>query len=241
MDALPRQRMKRSSSASLVASPTSELTFSNQFKAKSFSSRKSPPRHALNSFSQTFHKPFEQAYSELAKQRNLRKLEVLFVEADTDGSGEMSLDEFHEALRKPWIQRTFSSLGVQPHQSELVFRSLVKGKYPDAELSIHAFIEGLTALVGTSIDGTGRELDVELMKPTREARIRREQASSDMVGPSPLRRGSERSASSTGMASLGAVHLLPEAVIQRAVVHSATAQALQPPTSVKRPVRRSVA
>merc|ERR550532_2416443 len=152
MDALPRERMRRSSSMSLVASPKSELTFRSQpFKAKSF---RSPVQQPPTNVSQIFQTPFEAAYSDLAKQRNLRKLEALFVEADTDGSGEMSLDEFQKALRNPWIARTFSTLGVQPHQSELVFCSMVEGlpRGRDAELSIQAFIRGLTALVGTSID-----------------------------------------------------------------------------------------
>ena len=53
----------------------------------------------------SFHKPFEVAYREIAELRNFRRLEHLFIEADADRSGEMSLDEFRTSLRKPWVQR----------------------------------------------------------------------------------------------------------------------------------------
>ncbi|CAE8725017.1 unnamed protein product, partial [Polarella glacialis] len=70
--------------------------------------------------------PFEAAYRDVAEQRNFRKLEALFVEADADGSGEMSLDEFRAALRKDHMQKSFSLLGVQPHQAEVVFKRMNK-------------------------------------------------------------------------------------------------------------------
>uniref|UniRef100_A0A7S2JDC1 EF-hand domain-containing protein n=1 Tax=Alexandrium andersonii TaxID=327968 RepID=A0A7S2JDC1_9DINO len=183
---------------------------------------------------QFYQTPFEAAYSDLAKQRNLRKLEALFLEADSDGSGAMSFDEFREALRKPWIQRTFSSLGVQPHQSELVFRSMVKGKNKD-ELRIDAFIEGLTRLVGTSIDGTGRELDITMLKPTRAAKLKRQQTLESAWLPAA---GQSMGSAGVGL-GFGPVHLLPEDTIQRAFVHSAAAKALRPPNASTKTVRHS--
>merc|ERR1719262_1537428 len=68
----------------------------------------------------------------------------------------------------PRIQRAFAALGVQPHQSELVFKSLDKRK--TGELSITEFMTGLTELVGTDIDGTGKELDIETLRPAFKAK-----------------------------------------------------------------------
>merc|ERR1712232_1194636 len=173
---------------------------------------------------------------------------------DTDGSGEMSLNEFHEALRKPRFQRTFSALGVQPHQSELVFMSMLNAsngydrnkRTGGEELSIHHFMEGLTQLVGASPDGTGKELDIEMLRPTREAKLRR-------AGFTPVTTSSPKSSAPAAPESptasakkngvgqiphgLGPVHLLPDVTIHRAFVHSATAKALQPPSAGKRSMR----
>mmetsp|Transcript_45655 Transcript_45655/g.132227 ORF Transcript_45655/g.132227 Transcript_45655/m.132227 type:complete len:248 (-) Transcript_45655:122-865(-) len=233
-------QMRRSASATLAASPISELTMTN--RRASFAKSQRGQGHPALGVMQFYQTPFEAAYCDLAKQRNLRKLEALFLEADADGSGEMSLDEFREALRKPWIQRTFSALGVQPHQSELVFRSMVKGKNSH-DLRIDAFIEGLTRLVGTSIDGTGRELDIEMLKPTREAKLRRQKTLPDISDSEASRsevhgHASLSSAQTTTVGlGLGPVHLLPEVTIHRAFIHSAAAKALHPPNTSKRPAR----
>eukprot|EP00418_Pyrodinium_bahamense_P049466 CAMPEP_0179186428 /NCGR_PEP_ID=MMETSP0796-20121207/92465_1 /TAXON_ID=73915 /ORGANISM="Pyrodinium bahamense, Strain pbaha01" /LENGTH=242 /DNA_ID=CAMNT_0020890419 /DNA_START=54 /DNA_END=782 /DNA_ORIENTATION=- len=223
--------VKRSSSASLIVSPAAELTLT---RTASFMTRNHRTNaHPALGVAQFYQTPFEAAYSDLAKQRNLRKLKALFVEADSDNSGFMSLEEFRQALRKPWIQRTFSALGVQPHQSELVFRSMVKDK---DELSIQAFIEGLTTLVGTSIDGTGRELDIDILKPTREAKLRRQQIPVPRAMHDLEAVPSQATTAVAGL-GLGPVHLLPEVTIQRAFVHSATAKALFPPHTVKQQAR----
>lgn len=252
-----RKFMKRAASTSLLASPTHELTLGSSFssghveRALSPFKRKSAHQPPL-SVSQFYQTPFETAYNDLAKQRNLHKLAGLFVEADTDGSGEMSLNEFHEALRKPRFQRTFSALGVQPHQSELVFMSMLHNnngydikKVGTEELSIHHFMEGLTQLVGASPDGTGKELDIDMLKPTREAKLRREgftapgldSKSPSACGDDTLSPTSNGKKKGINIGGLGPVHLLPDVTIHRAFVHSATAKALQPPNAAKRPVR----
>mmetsp|Transcript_99852 Transcript_99852/g.265380 ORF Transcript_99852/g.265380 Transcript_99852/m.265380 type:complete len:236 (-) Transcript_99852:138-845(-) len=234
--------MRRSASASLIASPLAELTMTKrQMSMGRTQGGLGNPSLSTMQFYQT---PFEAAYSDLAKQRNLRKLEALFLEADADGSGDMSLEEFREALRKPWIQRTFSALGVQPHQSELVFRSMVKGKNKD-ELRIEAFIEGLTRLVGTSIDGTGRELDLAMLKPTKAAKLmaaaNKKQCDSPKKAAPSHHEAPAASQTTTGVGlGLGPVHLLPEVTIQRAFVHSAAAKALHPPNISKKQVRASL-
>jgi len=191
-----------------------------QFKAKSFYST-----------------PFDVAYMELAKARNLHKLEVLFVEADADGSGEMSLDEFRDALRQPRIQRAFAALGVQPHQSELVFRSLDKRKH--GELSITEFMGGLTDLVGTDIDGTGKELDIETLRPAHRSKMKNLSVCElRTIGRSASQQKlAHSSATKVSNLDLGPVHLLPKVKVQRAFVHSASAQALHAATAQRHPLK----
>jgi Ca2+-binding EF-hand superfamily protein len=178
---------------------------------------------------QFYNKPFDVAYEDLAKARNLRKLEILFFQADTDGSGEMSLDEFREAMRQPTIQKAFAALGVQPHQSEMVFKTLDKRK--TGELSINEFMTGLTDLVGTDIDGTGKELDIETLRPAFKAKQKHHVHVQQMfsTADTPKRSNSAPQLlekSRTPGLDLGPVHLLPKVKVQRAFVHSASALAL---------------
>lgn len=190
-----------------------------------------PDKKRIPQFHQTqfYTKPFDTAYEELAKARNLRKLELLFYEADADGSGEMSLDEFRDALRMPRIQRAFSVLGVQPHQSEPIFKFLDKRK--TGELGIGLFMTGLTELVGTDIDGTGKEIDVETLRPAYRAKMKHHSHIFAM-SPHGQRVSSMRPATApqqnakTASLDLGPVHLLPKVKVQRAFVHSASALAL---------------
>ncbi|CAE7838631.1 unnamed protein product [Symbiodinium sp. CCMP2592] len=117
-----------------------------------------------------FHKPFEVAYREIAELRNFRRLEHLFIAADVDRSGEMSLDEFRQALRKPWFQRSFSLLGVQPHQAEVVFKKMNTANAE--EISISDFMQGLESLLGTDLDGPPRDLDVSLLSSRFKAKTK---------------------------------------------------------------------
>ncbi|CAE7774733.1 unnamed protein product [Symbiodinium pilosum] len=117
-----------------------------------------------------FHKPFEVAYREIAELRNFRRLEHLFLAADVDRSGEMSLDEFRQALRKPWFQRSFSLLGVQPHQAEVVFKKMNTANAE--EISISDFMQGLENLLGTDLDGPPRDLDVSLLSSRFKAKTK---------------------------------------------------------------------
>lgn len=227
--------------------------------------------------SQFYQVPFDLAYKKVAARRNLRKLEALFFDADTDHSGAMSIDEFNEALRIPRIQRAFSTLGVQPHQSELVFKSLDKAKR--GQLRIDEFMVGLTDLVrrlGVNPDGSSKELNIEMLRPSYVAT----QRLLDMSGTDPTthlspinafqttevpsrpssrldsrpssrldsrpssrasslpnsRPTSRQAAPNLGGIVIGPVHLLSNANIHRAFVHSASAHALHPATAVKRAV-----
>jgi hypothetical protein len=212
-------------------------------------------RNKLHEFTQNqyYSAPFDQAYEELARARNLRKLEALFYGADADGSGEMSLCEFREALRQPAIQRAFAVLGVQPHQSTLVFKSIAlrNGKGIDEELSITEFMSGLNALMRES--GPGKELDIETLRPAYRSKIKNlSVCEKNMLNGIEVEKlaKSTRAVSAPDPSSLiinrekpkshldlGPVHLLPKMKVQRAFVHSASAQALHSATSSKTPLK----
>lgn len=123
------------------------------------------------------HRPYEVAYERVTRERNLRKLEALFSVADTDGNRSLSLEEFRDSFKIPWVKRAFSALGVQPHQSEIVYRRMVfeanleaalagaaERKYKGAdktaalpeELDISSFVDSLGAICGAE----GDELDI---------------------------------------------------------------------------------
>jgi len=199
------------------------------------SAKRRPTQFTQNQFYST---PFDKAYEELAKARNLRKLELLFYEADTDGSGDMSLHEFREGLRCTRLQRAFAALGVQLHQSELVFRSL--DKRGTGELTITEFMQGLTELVGTDVDGTGKELDIETLRPAYRSRQR---SLSVCQKPSALSRSTSAprlihdEPKHNSNLDLGPVHLLPKVKVQRAFVHSASAQALHCAAATRQPLK----
>lgn len=215
---------------------------SNQTRRPERSLSATHPRQLLQSkqrqpeFTQAqyYQTPFDVAYQQLAKERNLRKLESLFFLADADGSGEMSLDEFRDALKIKTIKEAFAALGVQPHQSELVFKSLDKRK--TGELSITEFMSGLTDLVGTDVDGTGKELDIEMLRPAYKAK-QRHHSHVKPVAKSLPGQGPAMEAGTRGGLDLGPVHLLPKVKVQRAFVHSASAQALHSATASKQPLR----
>lgn len=172
-------------------------------------------QHSIAQFYQT---RYDVAYERLAKQRNLILLESLFNEADADGSGEMSLDEFRKALQNRQIQEAFSRLGVQPHQSELVFRSL--DKTSRGELTIGEFMGGLTELVGDFDNGT--ELNIDLLRPGNRDRKKTEGSPAHEPRAVSLQ---ELAAGDT---------MLPRVQVQRAFVQRASAQALHPATALKR-------
>eukprot|EP00933_Yihiella_yeosuensis_P072198 TRINITY_DN80524_c0_g1_i1.p1 TRINITY_DN80524_c0_g1~~TRINITY_DN80524_c0_g1_i1.p1 ORF type:complete len:292 (+),score=40.01 TRINITY_DN80524_c0_g1_i1:61-936(+) len=165
MPLMSNSRLARSASAGIL----------NASKDSSLGGRKSYSPHTPY-----YSIPFEVAYREIAEQRNFRRLEMLFKEVDADGSGEMSLDEFRDALRKPWIQRSFSLLGVQPHQAEVVFKSMKQS--PSGEISIHDFMHGLEELVGADLDGPPMDLDVEKLRPSFKTKERLFRMSGHMNG-----------------------------------------------------------
>eukprot|EP00931_Biecheleriopsis_adriatica_P118915 TRINITY_DN9421_c0_g1_i1.p1 TRINITY_DN9421_c0_g1~~TRINITY_DN9421_c0_g1_i1.p1 ORF type:complete len:235 (+),score=31.62 TRINITY_DN9421_c0_g1_i1:51-755(+) len=137
-----------------------------------------------------FHTRFHIAYEEVAKARNLHKLELLFHQTDFDGSGELSLEEFRLALKGEELRTAFASLGIQPHQCERVFQFLDKDR--SGEITIEEFMGGLKDIVDTSVDGTGKELDLALLQ--RKGKQPRRQSNSGLtrVASQPILRPSSR-------------------------------------------------
>jgi hypothetical protein len=167
--------------------------------------------------SQQYQSHFDKAYVTIAQKQNLRRLESLFTSADEDRSGQLDLAEFMQALNNPQIREGFSRLGIQPHQSELVFRTLDAKN--EGSLSITAFLEGLAKLIGCLDFGSqAAELDILDLKPGRGKRRSRQQgAEQEKQDPTLLPTG--------GAASQQ---------IQRAFVNSALAQALHPAIARKK-------
>lgn len=190
---------------------------------------KRPYTHKLTQY---FHAPFDVSYEVIAKQRNLRLLESLFYEADEDGSGTMDLDEFTKSLNNEKIKAAFARLGIQPHQSELVFKTLDVHK--TGELSIGEFMGGLTNIVG-SLDFSmqANELDVEMLRP---GNVKRRQ-SREAAQQEALNKQARKSASSASLPPLegskGGFRNAKayEDQLHRAFVHAALAQALHPATA----------
>lgn len=136
---------------------------------------------------QFYTKPFNTAYKEVALSRNLRKLETLFRATDHDGNEEIDLYEFRKACRMPGTQAAFANLGIQPHQCEKIFVYLDDDQ--SGFLTISEFITGLTDLVGTDIDGTGMELDIEMLSAayrSKQKLMQKENPFSKMVATGQL-------------------------------------------------------
>lgn len=169
-------------------------------------------RHSLAQFYQT---PFDVAYEQLSKQRALRRLEQLFYECDEDGSGGMSLDELQQSLKQPAIMKTFAQLGVQPHQSEVIFRSMDKSK--SGELTINAFIGGLTEMVDFE---AGKELDIDMLRAGNQKTKKKQVWANFSPQQEAPRQPSTRQ-------------------LHRAFMNSASAQALHPATATWRGDRTS--
>lgn len=162
-----------------------------------------------------YKRPYSVAYANLVRQRNLKKADALFKETDADGSGMVSLDEWFDAMRCPSAKVTFAALGVQPHQAGAIFRAFDRDQ--DGQLSLQEFTEGLRALLNIDDNGNSRDINVEMLR------------ASNLWANVSVAVEDEKPV----------VNRLPQAKLQRAFVHSAIAQALNPASaSVKIAPRR---
>merc|ERR1719421_1633276 len=71
------------------------------------------------------------------------ELRSLFMEADEDGSGMVSGEEFEALLRKPDVRERLGKLKLKPNQMSGLFRLLNSG---DGDTSLDEFIIGVTQL-----------------------------------------------------------------------------------------------
>jgi len=158
----------------------------------------------------------------------------LFCEVDYDNSGNLTLDEFHRALRCPRIHKAFSVLGIQPHQSTLVFKTLDVDR--NGIVSINEFMTGLTALVGANLEYIGKELNITSLTPTLKARCRqlRWQSSGQLASKCSEYSLSTAHSSTLKSESARVVQARYEHLEERAARHSALAQALHCATAVER-------
>eukprot|EP00927_Polykrikos_kofoidii_P032431 TRINITY_DN27633_c0_g1_i2.p1 TRINITY_DN27633_c0_g1~~TRINITY_DN27633_c0_g1_i2.p1 ORF type:complete len:301 (+),score=65.09 TRINITY_DN27633_c0_g1_i2:51-905(+) len=195
---------------------------------------KRPHAHRLQQY---YGAPFDTAYEQIAKERNLRLLESLFYEADEDGSGTMDLDEFTKSLNNDNIKAAFSRLGIQPHQSELVFKTLGMQKqgprahdgeaWRKGELSIEEFMTGLHDIVGDlDFSMQANELDADLLRPGNRKRRG--------LGKEPPKKEIQKSNESGMLPQVEARGAAVTTQLNRAFVHSALAQALYPATARKK-------
>mmetsp|Transcript_79189 Transcript_79189/g.155409 ORF Transcript_79189/g.155409 Transcript_79189/m.155409 type:complete len:226 (-) Transcript_79189:113-790(-) len=184
-------------------------------------------RQAHGEFAYT--RKFEDAYESFARHRNLAKLDALFWATDVDDSGEITLAEFQETLRKTPTRTLFANLGIQPHQATAVFRAFDANH--DSTISHKEFLEGLKRLVGPDLEGCAADLDAEVL---RAANFGKQAAP---LGEIPCWMRQEFPGSDG--------HLLPEVLPvrpaheSRTFVFSARSQALHPATAAPRRLRKT--
>lgn len=134
-------------------------TRSQQLKAI-MSEMKGSQAYGIGRRNQLYQTDYLSAYSEATVRQELQQLEQLFIACDADGSGELSLEEFRNTFKQfPHLKQTFAGLGIQPHQSELVFKSMDKSGRGD--LTIAEFIDGLQELLSCKGDG---EIDLAQLR-----------------------------------------------------------------------------
>jgi len=156
-----------------------------------------------------YNKPYTVAYKNIIRQRNLRKVDELFLATDADGSGNISVDEWYLAMRQPSAQATFKALGMQPHQAGAIFRAFDQNE--DGQLSHAEFMIGLHKLLDPDDDGNSRDIGLDML---RAANLKMHEPIEEEDTNRP--------------------NCLPQVKLQRAFVHSAIAQALNPAAASKK-------
>merc|ERR1719335_1440855 len=81
------------------------------------------------------------------KEKEVEELQELFLECDQDGSGELTKEEFFEAVARPKIRRKLAVLEIQSSEINELWDILDDG---DGRLSATEFSNGLRKLKGES-------------------------------------------------------------------------------------------
>jgi len=80
------------------------------------------------------------------EKRTSEEVRKIFVAADTDGSGTMTMRELVDTVEKPWVKAYFSGLNIDPSEAEIIF-SLMDTDGSDC-ISIDEFVRGVMMLKG---------------------------------------------------------------------------------------------
>ncbi|CAE8586633.1 unnamed protein product [Polarella glacialis] len=86
-----------------------------------------------------------QGYLDDLKQTTT-EIKSLFLEADADGSGTLSLEEFTLHLKTPTVKAYFSGLGIDPEEASIVFTMLDSDR--SGQVGIEEFVHGTMKLKG---------------------------------------------------------------------------------------------
>jgi len=86
------------------------------------------------------------------RQAYTEKLKDVFATVDVDGSGRVSLDEFHTVMSEPKVKTWLTHLELEVHDAEGLFRLLDDG---DGEVTYEEFLTGIMRLKGQA-----RSIDV---------------------------------------------------------------------------------
>jgi len=140
---------------------------------------------------QHYQRTFDQAYFDVAMERNLRRIKTLFQQADADGSGNLNLEELHAAMMHPQMRKTFAAVGIQPHQADIVFEAMDTNG--DGGINLKEFMDGLRIITGpSSLDGFCSDLDVRKLLPANRRKYMeasRDQLQSERPSTAPTPSG----------------------------------------------------
>mmetsp|Transcript_128059 Transcript_128059/g.370616 ORF Transcript_128059/g.370616 Transcript_128059/m.370616 type:complete len:571 (-) Transcript_128059:76-1788(-) len=132
------------------------------------------------------------AAQEKEKQKAFMRFRSLFEDMDTDGSGDLSRDEFQEAFADPGICAQLRALKLEAEDVEEIFSLLDSG---DGVLSLAEFFEGIQRMEGTA---TAKDLFRLLKKIDRLAvSISRQQTEAGSMSASRSALGAGDISSST--------------------------------------------
>lgn len=79
-------------------------------------------------------------------QRRIKEVERIFHEADVDGVGSLTYNQFKEHLESPWVRAYFSGLEIDPEEAAIIFTLMDTDN--NGRLSVNEFIDGTMKLKG---------------------------------------------------------------------------------------------
>lgn len=86
---------------------------------------------------------YPKAYAELEKQKRMKFLHNLFLSADEENTGQIFLEEFQKCVLKRDVRAALSQLGVQPHETVTLFKSMSMDGAECGSVDVRDFMDGL--------------------------------------------------------------------------------------------------